>query len=99
VLDTNLLGVWRIAQAFMPLLASTTDGAQTLICSTSLAAHSTDSALTPIAYNVSKLACCRLIEHIAADHAREGICAYALYVWLIYPFYPNPNPLPPYPPP
>jgi hypothetical protein len=62
----------------MPLLTETKKGAQTLICSTSLAAHSTDSALCPIAYNVSKIACNRLIEHIANDHGEEGVCAYAL---------------------
>jgi NAD(P)-dependent dehydrogenase (short-subunit alcohol dehydrogenase family) len=63
----------------MPLLLSTKDGGQTLICSTSLAAHSTDSALCPIAYNVSKIACNRLIEHIANDHGSSGVCAYALH--------------------
>ncbi|KAF2029511.1 NAD(P)-binding protein [Setomelanomma holmii] len=79
VVDINLLGVWRISKAFMPLLTQTTDGPQTLICSTSLAAHSMDSALTPIAYNVSKIACNRLIEHIANDHGKDGICTYALH--------------------
>ncbi|KAH7092542.1 hypothetical protein FB567DRAFT_545690 [Paraphoma chrysanthemicola] len=79
VLDINLLGVWRISKAFMPLLSATPTGAQTLICSTSLSSHGTSSAVTPIAYNVSKIACNRLIEHIAADHGDEGIHAYALH--------------------
>ncbi|KAF2638789.1 NAD(P)-binding protein [Massarina eburnea CBS 473.64] len=79
VLDVNLLGTWRISKAFLPLLIETKDGPQTLICSTSLAAHSTDSSFVPIAYNVSKLACNRLIEHIANDHGKDGIHAYALH--------------------
>ncbi|KAH7066265.1 hypothetical protein BKA63DRAFT_426564 [Paraphoma chrysanthemicola] len=79
VLNINLLGVWRISKAFMPLLEASTDGPQTLICSTSLASHGTSSAITPIAYNVSKIACNRLIEHIAADHGAQGIHAYALH--------------------
>ncbi|KAH7406563.1 hypothetical protein DE146DRAFT_689261 [Phaeosphaeria sp. MPI-PUGE-AT-0046c] len=79
VLDINLMGVWRISKAFMPLLVATKDGPQTLICSTSLAAHSYTSALTPIAYNVSKMACNRLIEHVAIDHKEDGVVAYALH--------------------
>ncbi|KAF2679922.1 NAD(P)-binding protein [Lentithecium fluviatile CBS 122367] len=79
VLDINLLGTWRISKAFLPLLIQSKDGPQTLICSTSLAAHSTSSHLCPIAYNISKLACNRLIEHIANDHGAEGVCAYALH--------------------
>lgn len=62
----------------MSLLLSTTEGAQTLICSSSLAAHSFTSEMTPIAYNVSKLGCSRLIEHIANDHGKQGVQAYAL---------------------
>jgi NAD(P)-dependent dehydrogenase (short-subunit alcohol dehydrogenase family) len=80
VLNINLLGVWRTAKAFVPLLRDTKDGAQTLICSTSLASHSVNSLLTPIAYNVSKLACNRLMEHVDADHReKDGIHAYALH--------------------
>jgi NAD(P)-dependent dehydrogenase (short-subunit alcohol dehydrogenase family) len=67
---------WEYAgKAFMPLLVETTDGPQTLICCTSMAGHSYKSDLTPIAYNVSKIACNRLIEHVANDHGKEGVCA------------------------
>ncbi|KAF2800297.1 NAD(P)-binding protein [Melanomma pulvis-pyrius CBS 109.77] len=80
VLDINLLGTWRVAKALLPLLIATPSGAQTLIVITSLAAHSAASALTPIAYNVSKLACNRLVEHVDADHrAATGVHAYALH--------------------
>ncbi|KAF2124547.1 NAD(P)-binding protein [Dothidotthia symphoricarpi CBS 119687] len=79
VLDINLKGTWRISKAFMPLLVASKDGPQTLICSTSIGAHSTDSELTPIAYNVSKLACNRLIEHVANDQKKDGVCAIALH--------------------
>lgn len=47
--------------------------------------------MTPIAYNVSKMACNRLIEHIAIDHKDDGIVAYALYVHI---FSSLPLPLP-----
>jgi NAD(P)-dependent dehydrogenase (short-subunit alcohol dehydrogenase family) len=48
----------------------------------SLASHNSDSAFTSIAYNVSKAACNRLIEHIDSDHGprtKDGIHAYALH--------------------
>ncbi|KAF2729305.1 NAD(P)-binding protein [Polyplosphaeria fusca] len=80
VLDVNLLGTWRVARAFLPLLSETKDGAQTLVVCTSLAAHSVDSAITPIAYNVSKMACNRLVEHVDSDHrGKDGVHAYALH--------------------
>ncbi|KAF2465309.1 NAD(P)-binding protein [Lindgomyces ingoldianus] len=80
VLDININGTWRIAKAFMSLLKATTDGPQTLIVNTSLAAHSTNSQLCPIAYNVSKLACNRFVEHVDNDHReKDGIHAYALH--------------------
>lgn len=80
VLDINLLGTWRIAKAFIPLLAQTKDGPQTLTVNTSLASHSTNSQLTPIAYNVSKIAVNRLVEHVDSDHRKkDGIHAYALH--------------------
>lgn len=80
VLDINVGGSWRIARAFMPLLKSTRDGPQSLIVVTSLASHSTDSNLCPIAYNVSKIACNRLVEHVDNDHRKkDGVHAYALH--------------------
>ncbi|ORY06381.1 hypothetical protein BCR34DRAFT_34565 [Clohesyomyces aquaticus] len=80
VLDINVAGSWRIAKAFMPLLKRSTDGPQSLIIVTSLAAHSTDSRLCPIAYNVSKIACNRLVEHVDNDHReKDGVHAYALH--------------------
>lgn len=83
VLDINLHGTWRLSRAFMPLLLDTSGeegggsgrGPKTLICSTSLASHSVDSQMTPIAYNVSKIACNRLIEHVANDHGGKGVQA------------------------
>ncbi|KAF2822446.1 NAD(P)-binding protein [Ophiobolus disseminans] len=76
VLDINLMGVWRVSKAFTPLLLTSPNGIKTLIYSSSLAAHNSNSELCPIAYNVSKMACNRLIEHIANDH---DICAFALH--------------------
>lgn len=75
VLDINLHGVWRVSKAFVPLLAATRDGPQTLIASCSMAAHSVVSELTPIAYNVSKAGVMRLMECVANDHGGEGVLA------------------------
>ena len=44
--------------------------------------HSASSALTPAAYNVPKLAACRLVESVDADAraaAGEGVMAFALH--------------------
>ncbi len=75
VLDINLNGVWRVSRAFLPLLGETKDGAQTLISSCSMAAHSVVSELTPVAYNVSKMGVMRLMECVANDHGDQGIQA------------------------
>lgn len=75
VMDINLNGVWRVSRAFLPLLEETKDGAQTIISSCSMAAHSTVSELTPIAYNVSKMAVMRLMECVANDHEKAGVQA------------------------
>ena len=75
VMDINLNGVWRISRAFLPLLAESKDGPQTLISSCSMAAHSVVSQLTPIAYNMSKSGVMRLMECVANDHGKEGVQA------------------------
>ena len=79
VTDINYVGSQKTAQHFLPLLIKTKDGPQAYIVITSLAAHSTASAITPAAYNVSKVANCRFVEHVQADHGKEGVLAYALH--------------------
>jgi NAD(P)-dependent dehydrogenase (short-subunit alcohol dehydrogenase family) len=45
-----------------------------------MACHNTASSFTPTAYNISKIACNRLVEHISNDHhSKDGIVAYALH--------------------
>jgi NAD(P)-dependent dehydrogenase (short-subunit alcohol dehydrogenase family) len=78
--QVEIINVNQTAKAFTPLLLETKSGPQTLIVCTSLAAHSISSWATPIAYNVSKIACNRLVEHLANDHGAQGLHAYALYV-------------------
>ncbi|KAG9199096.1 hypothetical protein G6514_009014 [Epicoccum nigrum] len=75
VLDVNLNGVWRVTRAFLPLLEETKDGPQTVIASCSMAAHSVVSELTPVAYNLSKMAVMRLMECVANDHGKVGVQA------------------------
>ncbi|KAF1809297.1 NAD(P)-binding protein [Eremomyces bilateralis CBS 781.70] len=80
VIDINLMGSVYTAKHFVPLLADTKDGPQAFVQITSLASHSIASAATPIAYNVSKIAVNRLVEHIHNDHnARLGVCAYSIH--------------------
>lgn len=80
VVDINLIGSYKVAKHFTPLLIATKDGPQSFVAITSLASHSTSSAYTPIAYNVTKLALNRLVEAIHVDHhERDGINAFALH--------------------
>lgn len=68
-----------VAKHFVPLLSATKDGPQAFVAITSIAAHMRDSAVTPFAYNLSKLGMNRMVEHIAADHREEGIQAFAVH--------------------
>ena len=77
VIEINFLGTVRVARHFTPLLLDT-QGAKVFVVITSLAAHFTHSNLTPIAYNTSKLAACGLMEHMANDHGKDGLLAYAV---------------------
>lgn len=80
VLGTNLLGSQRLAKHILPLLASSHQGPQAFVVVTSQASQFSDSSLTPIAYNLSKAACNRLVEHIHNDHfEKEGIQSYAVH--------------------
>lgn len=80
VIDINLTGSRRTAKYFVPLLAATKNGAKTFIVITSMAAHSTDSALVSEAYVLSKIANNRMAELIHNDHyEKEGILAYAIH--------------------
>jgi NAD(P)-dependent dehydrogenase (short-subunit alcohol dehydrogenase family) len=75
VMDINLNGVWRVSRAFLPLLAQTKEGPQTIVASCSMAAHSVVSELTPVAYNLSKMGVARLMECVANDHGKDGVQA------------------------
>lgn len=81
VLETNLLGSWRVARSFIPMLQETTDGPQAFVVITSIASHMKDSSFTPIAYNLSKIAINRMIECIKNDHGEDGngIMAFAVH--------------------
>lgn len=80
VVEINLIGSYRVAKHFTPLLISSKDGPQTYIVITSMASHNTSSAFTPIAYNVTKSALNRLVESIHVDHhQKDGINAFSLH--------------------
>ncbi|KJX92149.1 nad-p-binding protein [Zymoseptoria brevis] len=80
VIDTNFLGSYRVAKHFVPLLQATPAGIQAYVVITSLASQVKDSEMTPIAYNLSKLAVNRMAEQIHADHfERDGVTAFAVH--------------------
>lgn len=81
VLETNLLGSWRVAKNFIPMLQATADGPQAFAVITSIASHMKDSAFTPLAYVLSKIAINRMIECIKNDHGEDGkgVMAYAVH--------------------
>lgn len=80
ILNTNLLGSWRVAHTFLPLLLSSKDGMQACILITSIASHLSHSSLTPVSYNLSKMGMNRLVEHIHRDHGeRDGVQAFAVH--------------------
>lgn len=69
-----------VAKHFIPHLAATRDGGpRAFVAITSIAAHMRDSAVTPFAYNLSKMGMNRLVEHIAVDHGAQGIQAFAVH--------------------
>jgi len=80
VIDINLIGSYRVAKHFVPLLIETKDGPQSYVVITSLASHMPNSGLTTTAYNTSKIAVNRIAEHMDGDHReRDGVHAYAVH--------------------
>ena len=81
VIDINLIGSTLTAQSFLPLLRSTPlPSPRAFISITSLASHSPSSAMTPVAYNASKIALNRFVEHLSNDHLeKDGIQAFAMH--------------------
>lgn len=78
VIDINFLGTVKVARHFVPLLLQA-KGARVFTVITSIAAHLPNSQFTPIAYNTSKVAACRLIEHMDNDHRKDGLLSYAVH--------------------
>ena len=81
VIDINLIGSALTAQAFLPLLRDTPlPSPRAFVSMTSLASHSPSSAMTPAAYNTSKIALNRFVEHLSNDHLeKDGIQAFAMH--------------------
>jgi NAD(P)-dependent dehydrogenase (short-subunit alcohol dehydrogenase family) len=74
-LETNLLGVWQVTQAMLPLLKES-DQPRIVNVSTEKASHELFDAGTP-AYRVSKTAMNALTRLFAADLAEAGIVVHA----------------------
>lgn len=78
VIDINFLGAVRTARCFAPLLLDKKSEGAFIVIS-SIAAHLPASDRTPIAYNTSKIAVNRLIEHLKNDYGHDGLLAYAVH--------------------
>jgi NAD(P)-dependent dehydrogenase (short-subunit alcohol dehydrogenase family) len=81
VININLLGSYYTAKSFTPILTSDNNPSpvKAYVVITSLAAHLPNSAFTPVAYNVSKVAGVRMVEHMHNDHSSRGLLAYAVH--------------------
>ena len=81
VLNINLVGSWNVAKYFTPILidAKNASTVRSYAVITSLASHLTQSNFTPVAYNVSKAAVNRMVEHMGTDHQKAGLLAYAVH--------------------
>jgi len=81
VTNINYLGSYYTAKYFTPLLIekSNESKVRAYIVITSLASQFPMSDFTPIAYNVSKVANNRMVEHMAADHEKDGLLAFAVH--------------------
>jgi len=81
VTTINYLGSYYTAKYFTPLLIekSNESKVRAYIVITSLASQFPVSDFTPIAYNVSKVANNRMVEHMAVDHEKDGLLAFAVH--------------------
>jgi len=77
--DINYMGTYYTAKYLTPLLTSSPSKIKAFIVITSTACHCVSSSIIPVAYAVSKLAVNRLVEHIALDHGKEGVQAFAVH--------------------
>ncbi|KAF7187717.1 Short chain dehydrogenase citE [Pseudocercospora fuligena] len=85
VIETNLMGSWRVAHNFVPQLEATKNGPQAFIVITSIASHMNKSEMCPIAYNLSKICMNRLAEHIHQDHYETtGVQAFAVHPGAVF---------------
>ncbi len=82
VININLTGTAITARTMLPLLLSkdtAEPSPRAFIATTSLASLFPRSAPTTTAYNISKIGVNRLVELLAADHADDGLVAYAIH--------------------
>ena len=81
VTTVNYLGSYYTAKYFTPLLIdkSNETKVRAYIVITSLASLFPISEFTPVAYNVSKVANNRMVEHMATDHKDDELLAFAVH--------------------
>lgn len=81
VTNINYLGCYYTAKYFVPMLVNKENPStvRAYIGITSAASQFANSTFTSVAYNVSKIALNRMVEHMATDHAKEGLLAFAVH--------------------
>lgn len=80
VFNVNFLGSYYVAKYLTPILvgASNPSPLKAYIAVTSVCGNMTDSIMVSTAYNVSKAALNRMVEHIQNDHGKDGVLAFAV---------------------
>lgn len=76
-IDINLKGPYHMSRSFLPLLLAKRSGLKVICNVVSMGAHMILPGMS--AYNVAKLATCRLTEYVAAEYADKGIITFTIH--------------------
>jgi NAD(P)-dependent dehydrogenase (short-subunit alcohol dehydrogenase family) len=76
-IDINFKGPYMVARSFIPLLLAKKDGLKILCNVTSIGAHVLLPGMS--AYNIAKLALCRLTEYEDGEYGDKGLVAFSLH--------------------
>jgi NAD(P)-dependent dehydrogenase (short-subunit alcohol dehydrogenase family) len=76
-IDINLKGPYHMSRSFLPLLLAKQFGLKVICNVVSMGAHMILPGMS--AYNIAKLATCRLTEYVASEYADKGIITFTLH--------------------
>ncbi|CAK7228645.1 hypothetical protein SCUCBS95973_006948 [Sporothrix curviconia] len=75
--EVNVKGIYLVSRALLPLLFSSPNGDRTIVSLTSIGGILVLPTMS--AYNTSKLAVCRITEHLATEYADKQLVAIAVH--------------------